>query len=290
MYIHPISNSNTRPAFSGKNTTFLELINRNYTTDVKNVANKIISIGKETETAGTKATYVIFPNGAHQQSPAADMIKGCMQVVIDRTKKLIDNIKIFSYKNPEHCLENTSYTYNRKGQIVRAHKQTLSPNKIAKDIKINIKYDEDSIIMTKNINNGSEEIKTVITVEDGKKLVLKSGRKNNNVIEQFKYKEGETLYSSSGYEHSKINFEAYGDPATGEMIFSSDKTNQPKTQEYIEQLSDGNYVKQIFLKNGDVITKDIPPSLADNFIHQKLDLITPQNEIVTRLEEFGFTL
>ena len=290
MQIHPIFRhkpETTNMTFCGKNHNLLELLHRNYTLNSKNIADKIITNGRLISANGEKAKYNISPAGNPPKIPAAGIIKGLMEIIIDRPKKLITSIKIFSGKQPETLLEETQYTYNKKGQIIRTHKQTFSPNGIQHSIKTNIKYEDNSITMKKEIDEGVKDTTTIITSVNGKKLILKSGKNQNGTIEHFKYEEGKTLYSNTVSKHSDGQFEAFGDPHTGEMVFSRSTINPTNAGEYIELLSNGSYEKQVLSRNGHIAKKEIPPSVADSFIHQKIDLITPQNEILTKLEEYG---
>ncbi len=291
MQIHPIFNQKIQTKhqnFCGKHASILELLHRNYTLNMKSVTDKIMRECTQTSANGFQAVYNIIPAGMPPQIPAAGIVKSFMEIAIDRSKKLIESIKIMSGKTPNFYLEETRFTYNKKGQIIRVLKQTTSPNGIKNDIKTNIKYEDNRTIIKKYINDGEKQSKTIITSEDGKKTILKFARNNiNKRTERFKYMEGKTIYSTVATENSGIKFEAYGDPETGEMVFSSNTLNPTIYGEYIEQLSNGSYIKQVLARNGSVITREIPPSVADNFIHQRIDLLTPENEILTKLEEFG---
>ena len=267
----------------------IDLLHRNYSVEIKPLAEKIMAAGKEVSVSGTSATYRIPPHQSmFSPKPVGGVIKDFMEIVIDRSKKLISSIKIFSGTNQKSCLENSQYIYNKKGQIIRVAKQTTSPNGIVNNIKSNIKYDGDNIIITKDMNNGAKISQTIITTEDGKKLIIKSGKNTENKsLDSFKYKEGETLHSTIQYEYSHARFDASGDPHTGEMVFSSSTLNPTNAGEYIELLGNGMYFKQTVRRDGIITTKEITPTVADDFIHRRIDLLTPPNEILTKLEEYG---
>ncbi len=290
MKITPISKYKFNQNF--KATTplnTLELLHRNYSVEIKPLAEKIMAACQPVSTSGSASVYRILPpDSMRQKKPVGGVIKDAMEIVIDRSKKLISSIKIFSGSNPNTCIENSQYTYNKKGQIIRVAKQTTSPNGITNEIKTNIKYDGDTIIIKKDMNSGAKISQTIITNQDGKKLILKSGQNNENKSsDSFKYKEGEILQSTIESGYSSGRFEANGDPFTGEMVFSKNTLNPVNAGEYIELLDNGMYYKQIMQRNGSVTTREIPQTVADDFIHRRIDLLTPQNEILTKLEEYG---
>ena len=210
-----------------------------------------------------------------------------MEIVVNRSKKLVESIKIFAGNKEEKLLESSEYTYNKKGQIIRILRSTTSPNDNLHQIKTNIKYEDNGITIQKDFDNGTKYLKTTITTLNNKKHILKFSKNNTGTIEKFKYTEKEALCSSREKEGTGVLFEASGDPLTGEMVFSKNITSPCNRGEYIELLSNGNYYKQVVAKDWHISTKEIPASIADDFIHQKVDLMTPENEMLTKLEEYG---
>ncbi len=282
MKIYSISQQQNVNHKGFQNKTIPQLAKNNYKEfNSKEIIGKITKLGEKTE----KSTYQIMP----AQNQIAENLKGLMEVVVDKSKALIERIKIFSNENPKLCLTDIEYTYNKKGQIIRVNKKTLSPNKKENHIKSNLKYEDNAVIIDKDINDGTKKTRTIISNKDSKNFILKSTRNyKDKTTEKLIYKEDENLTFT--IRHKKNNtkeYSAYGDPQTGELIFSKNTFSPMNMGEYTELQGDGNYIRQIEFDDGTIKTRISKAKPSDSFQRQKIDLITPEQEMLSILEEYG---
>ncbi len=281
MKIYSISHNNNINYKGFQNLSVPQLAKNNYKNfNQKDIINKITKIGEQKQ----KATYQITPS----KNQTTENLKGLIEIALNKSKNLIERIRVFAKETPELCLTDIEYTYNKKGQIIRVNKKTVTPNK-TNHIKSNLKYEENAVIIDKDINDGTKKTRTIISNRDNKNFILKSTKNyKDKTTEKLLYKENEALeYTIRHKNNIKKEYSAYGEPNTGELIFSKNTFNRMNEGEYTELQGNGTYIRQILFDDGTTTIRECKTKPTDSFQRQKIDIITPEQEILSILEEYG---
>lgn len=254
----------------------MKLLHTNISANLKPVTKQITETYMPVEVSKNIATYKFLNLESSK----------VLELVIDKTKMLISRLGIFSTKDGS-CTENAIFDYNKKGQIIRSIKNSVSPTGKENTIRTNIKYQNDNITITKDVNNGHKTIKTFFSDIDGKRNVeLCITKPDVGIEEKISYKEGKKLEGIIT-KNDEVRMTAYGDVETGQMVFSHNTLSPNANCVCFEMLENGDYHKQLFFDNYEtVVTRTVARSVSDYFTHNNKDLMTPQDEIISKLSEF----
>ena len=205
------------------------------------------------------------------------------QVVIDKAKSLITDL--FTLNKENQYLEKAHYDYNDKGQMIAVSKKGVSSNGKKNSVRTRIKYSGKNIIVSKDINYGKIGIQTIFGFHQGKKTIdLTINKPQEGLVEHTSYVEDKTLEETITKDN-EVKFEGFGDPLTGEMVFSRSSLQPLSNFECCELLDNHMYHKQIYFDNfKTVVTREVPPTNADCFAKNSKDMVTPQQELVTTIK------
>lgn len=209
---------------------------------------------------------------------------GKVQIIINKLKSLITDVITLNKENVP--IEEIHYDYGNKGQMIRANKKGISANGKKNSVRTNIKYTGDEIVVSKDINHGTINIKTIFGKKADKKSVDLTITKNNeNTVENVLYVE-DTKLQTTIVKGDEVKFEGFGDPNSGEMVFSKSKFHPQADMECCELMDNGMYHKQVYFDNfKTVISRDVAPNSADCFGRIVKDMMTPQQELAQKLKQ-----
>ena len=254
--------------FTGVNQQrLIPTLQRNLAIDMKALTRTIMEKGELT--AGKTQDIYSFTNSQGAR----------LEIIINKVKQLIAGFK--SYID-ERCAEEATYDYNKKGDIIRIYKTSQSSSGSISSLRGNVKYTEDGLILTKNFSDGSKST-TTFSKNPQNRISFEKQHATTGMTEKLEYVEAETL-NSKILKNGNVEFEAYGDAESGEMVFS--RNNTKNYEEFIELMSNGKYCKQTCISLHKVLTNIVRPSVANHFVHIYKDLVTPQNELALKVNEF----
>lgn len=267
MLIRPIGSGSY--SFSGReHIRMMAAIKNNFPTDTAKLPAQIIKQGNlVSKDKADRLIYSLIKTSSEY-----------IEVTLSALKRQILGLKVFQN---DVCIEDSTFTYNKKGEMIRKVSQYTSLANRKTSITTNLKREKDSLIVTKKFNDGTES--QAEFSNDGNKIILKSKNPSNDLNEELIYIKEEKL-ESKVCDTDRVKLEAYADATTGEMLFSRDDTKLYEA--FIELLPDGNYHKRLFSGMEVISDKIVPPSIGNYFLHKEKDLLTPLNDLITKISYF----
>ena len=270
MKIHPVCNNSK--TFTGiKPNQLIDTIGKNFSVDMKSLSKDIVEKGAK---VADKKNDIYLLKSAETSN--------VLEIVMIKAKNLISRVRLFS---GEKCIEEISYDYNKKGDIIRVLKKNSSQNGKESACSANLKYVDNGLVVTKRFDDGSTIVTEFLNKEAPEIKLEKTFRESNQVFkENIEYIEGQKLNSVTRNSAGEVYGEAYADELTGEMIFARDNTKH--YEEFTELMADGDYHRQLCFEHSVIVHKISSPRIANHFFHFAKDLMTPLNELSTKLKEY----
>lgn len=270
MKTHPVYNNSK--SFTGiKPNQLIDTIGKNFSVDMKSLSNGILKKGAKV--ADKKNDIYLLKSTS---------TSNVLEIVMTKAKSLISRVRLFSEGK---CVEEISYDYNKRGDIIRVLKKNSSSSGKESACSANLKYVDNGLVVTKRFDDGSTVVTEFLNKEVPEIKLEKTFSENNQVFkENVEYIKGEKLNSVTRNSAGEVYGEAYADELTGEMIFARDNTK--RYEEFTELMADGDYHRQLCFEHSVIVHKVSSPRIANHFFHLAKDLMTPLNELATKLKEY----